>query len=51
MLTTKLLSQGYQNAKLVTTLKKFYERPEDLVTPYNVAVSRFVSDGFANDEP
>ena len=51
MLTTKLLSQGYQKTKLVATLKKFYGRHHDLVNPYNVAVSRIVSDVFANDEP
>ena len=50
-LTTKLLSQGYQKAKLVATLKKFYGRHHDLVNPYNMAVSRIVSDVFANDEP
>ena len=31
--------------------KKFYGRHHDLVNPYNVAVSRIVSDVFANDEP
>ena len=51
VLTTKLLSQGYQKTKLVATLKKFYGRHHDLVNPYNVAVSRIVSDVFANDEP
>ena len=51
MLTTKLLSQGYQKTKLVATLKKSYGRHHDLVNPYNVAVSRIVSDVFANDEP
>ena len=51
VLTTKLLSKGYQKAKLVATLKKFYGRHQDLVNPYNVAVSRIVSDVFANDEP
>ena len=45
VLTTKLLSQGYQKTKLVATL--FY----DLVNPYNVAISRIVSDVFANDAP
>ena len=50
MLTTKLLSQGYQKTKLVATLKKFYRRHYDLVNPYNVAVPRIVSDVFANDE-
>ena len=47
VLTTKLLSQGYQKIKLVATLKKFYGRHHDLVNPYNVAVSRIVSDVFA----
>ena len=42
VLTTKLLSQGYQKNKLVATLKKFYGRRHDLVNPYNVAVSRIV---------
>ena len=51
VLTTKLLSQGYQKTKLVATLKKFYGRHHDLVNPDNVAVSRIVSDVFANDEP
>ena len=49
VLTTKLLSQGYQKTKLVATLKKFYERHHDLVNLYNVAVSRIVCDVFASD--
>ena len=51
VLTTKLLSQGYQKTKLVATLKKFYGRHHDLVNPYNVAVSGIVSDVFASDAP
>ena len=51
MLTTKLLSQGYQKTKLVVTLKMFYGRHHGPVNPYNAAVSRVVSDVFANDEP
>ena len=51
VLTTKLLGQGYQKAKLAATLKKFYGRHQDLVNPYNVAVSRIVSDVFAKKEP
>ena len=35
----------------VATLKKFYRRHHDLVNPYNVAVSRIVSDVFASDAP
>ena len=46
-----LLSQGYQKTKLVATLKKFYWKHHDLVNPYNVAVSRIVSDVFASDAP
>ena len=51
VLATKLLSQGYKKTKLVATLKKFCGRRHDLVNTYNVAVSRVVSDVFANDEP
>ena len=51
MLITCLLSQGYQKTKLVATLKKFYGNHHDLVNPYSVAVSRIVSDVFANGEP
>ena len=51
VLTTKLLSQGYQKTKLVATLKKFYGRHHDLVNAYNVAVSRIVSDVFASRLP
>ena len=51
VLTQKLLSQGFQKTKLVATLKKFYGRHHDLVNPYNVAVSRIVSDVFASDAP
>ena len=54
MLTTKLLRQGYQTKKkkkMVATLKKIYRKHHDLVIPYNVAVSRIVSDVFAIDEP
>ena len=51
VLTTKLLSQGYQKTKLVATLKKFYGRHHDLVNLYNLEVSRIVSDVFATDVP
>ena len=51
VLTTRLLSQGYQKTKLVATLKKIYGRHHDLTNPYNLAVSRIVSDVFANGEP
>ena len=51
VLTTKLLSKGYQKTKLIATPKKFYGRHHNLVNPYSVAVSRIVSDVFTNDEP
>ena len=51
VLTTKLLSQGYQKTKLVATFKKFYGRRHDMVNPNILAVSRIVSDVFANDAP
>ena len=44
LLATRLLCQGYQKTKLVSTLKKFYGRHHDLVHPYNVAVSRNIYD-------
>ena len=40
-----------KKSKLVATLKKFYGRHHDLVNPYNVAVSRIVSNVFASDAP
>ena len=49
VLTTKLLSQGYQKTKLIATRKNFYGH--DLVNPYNEAVFRIVSDVFAYDGP
>ena len=51
VLTTRLFSQGYQRTKQVTTLIQLYGRHHDLVYPYNVAVSRIISDVFANDKP
>ena len=50
VLTTRLLSQEHQKTKLVATLMKFYGRHHDLVNLYNVAISRIVSDAFANDK-
>ena len=46
VLATKLLSQGHQKKK-----KKKKKKNHDLVNPYNVAISRIVSDVFANGEP
>ena len=42
LFNTRLLTQGYQRTKLVSTLKIFYGRHHDIVYPYNVAVSRIV---------
>ena len=44
LLTSKLLSQEYRRAKLVSTLKKFYGRHRDLVDPYSVVASDLVTD-------
>ena len=49
--TTRLLTQGCQRTKLVSTLEKLYGRYHDFVYPYNVAVSRTISDVFAIDKP
>ena len=48
--TTKF-EPGVSKPKLVATLKKFYGRHHDLVNPYNVAVSRIVSNVFVSDAP
>ena len=50
LLTNQLFSQGYRKAKLVSTVKKFYGRHHDLVDPYNVAVSKLISDLIASVE-
>ena len=47
----KAVESGVSKNKLVATLKKLYVRHNDLINPYNVAVSWIVSDVFANDEP
>ena len=39
VLTTKLLSQGYQKTKLVASFKKFYRKHHYLVNTYSAAVS------------
>ena len=47
----KVVEPGVSKTKLVATLKKFYGRHHDLVNPYNVTVSRIVSDVFTSDAP
>ena len=44
LLTSKLWSQVYRKANLVSTVEKFYGRHYDLVDPFNVAVSKLISD-------
>ena len=44
LLTNNFFSQDYRKAKLVSTVEKFYGRPHDPVDPYNVAVSKLISD-------
>ena len=44
LLTTRLLMQGYLKPKLVSTLRKFYGKHHDLVHPFEVAVSKHISD-------
>ena len=51
LLTMRRLTQEYQRTKLVPTLKKFYGRHHDLVSPYNVGVSRLTSDVYAAAKP
>ena len=51
LLTTRLLTQGYQRAKLLSTLKNFYGRHHDLVNSYNVTVSRLISEDSATAKP
>ena len=51
VLTTRLLSQGYQISKMVATPKKFCGIHYDQVSHYNVAVSGFFFDVFASDGP
>ena len=50
LLTNKLFLQEYHKAKSVSTLKVFYGRNHDLVDPYNVAISKLISDLMASVE-
>ena len=50
LLTKKLLSQGYRNMKLVSTVKKFHGRHRELVDPCNDAISKCISDFIASVE-
>ena len=46
-----LFTQGYQRTKLVSTLEKVYGRHHNFVSPYNVSVSRLISDALASAKP
>ena len=47
---TGLFAQRYQRTKLVSILKRFYGKHQGLVNPYNVAISRLMSDHFCHSQ-
>ena len=46
LLTRKLLGQGYNRFKLITTFKKFYGRHYDLIGKFQLSVTHIVTDLF-----
>ena len=46
LLTSKLLGQGYNRFKLITTFKKFYGRHSDLIGKFQLSVTHMVTDLF-----
>ena len=46
LLTSKLLGQGYNRLKLITTFKKFYGRHSDLIGKFQLSVTHMVTDLF-----
>ena len=46
LLTSKLMNQGYSQARLTATCKKFYGRHHCLISKYSVAVSQLIADLF-----
>ena len=46
LLTSKLLGQGYNRFKLITTFKKFYGRHYDLIVKFQHSVTHMVTDLF-----
>jgi hypothetical protein len=46
LLTNKLMSQGFQLARLHAAFRKFYGRYNDLVCPYNLSLGHMLSDVF-----
>ena len=49
-LKNRLLDQGYQNIRLIRSLKKFIFRYLDLVEIYSVSAETIISDAFSNSE-
>ena len=47
----KLLNNELLFTKFMSTLKTLYERHHDVFDPYNVAVSKLISDLMATTEP
>ena len=46
LLTSKLLGQGYNRFKLITTFKKLYGRHSDLIGKFQLSVTHMVTDLF-----
>ena len=46
LLTSKLLGQGYNRFKLITTFKKFYGRHSDLIGKFQLSFTHMVTDLF-----
>jgi hypothetical protein len=49
-LTVVLLDQGYNNIRLIRSLKKFIFRYQDLVEIYSVSAEKIINDGFSYGE-
>jgi hypothetical protein len=46
LLTNKLMSQGFQLSHLQAAFRKFYDRYNDLISPYNLSLRHMLSDMF-----
>ena len=46
LLTDKLMSQGFQLSPLQAAFRKFYDRYNDLICPYNLSLGHMLSDMF-----
>jgi hypothetical protein len=44
LLTNKLMSQGFQLSRLQAAFRKFYDRYNDLICPYNLSLGHMQSD-------